>query len=80
MWQIDYHREVVNYFKDNGDLVFDLLVKIEELKFSPDGTPFEGHYVALSDGVFVWTVLGHTIMYVAADGWLAIEAIMPVED
>lgn len=34
MWTIDYAEEVKLYFVDNGDLVFDVLVKIEELKFS----------------------------------------------
>ena len=32
MWEIDYTEEVKFYFIDNGDLVFDLLVRIEELK------------------------------------------------
>ena len=80
MWQIDYRREVVNYFKDNGDLVFGLLVKIEELKYSIDGAPFDGHYVALADGYFVWTVLNHTVFYEAANGQLTVQAVLPPED
>ena len=42
MWEIDYTEEVKFYFIDNGDLVFDLLVSIEELKFIGDGIPPEG--------------------------------------
>ena len=80
MWDIDYLKEVVNYFKDNGDLVFDLLIKIEELKYSPDGTPHEGHYVALPNGLFAWTVLRHTVVYEAANGRLIVQAVLPPEE
>ncbi len=42
MWTLEYSNEAKFYFIDNGDYVFDLLVKIEELKFFPDAMPPEG--------------------------------------
>ena len=34
MWEIEYTEEVKFYFIDNGALVFDLLIKIEELRYT----------------------------------------------
>lgn len=62
MWEIDYTEEVKFYFIDNGKLVFELLVKIEELKFTEDGIPSEG-CTQLEPHIYLWEVLGHSIIY-----------------
>lgn len=62
MWEIDYTEEVKFYFIDNGDLVFDLLVRIEELKYAPDGLP-DGEWIELEPEIFLWSVLRHFVVY-----------------
>jgi len=62
MWELDYTEEVKLYFVDNGDLVFDVLVKIEELKFFQDAMPLEG-CIEIEPDIYLWKVLGHTVIY-----------------
>lgn len=62
MWEIEYTEEVKFYFLDNGTLVFDLLVKLEELRYITSGIPPEG-YTQLEPGVYIWEVLKHAVLY-----------------
>ena len=80
MWEIDYTEEVKFYFIDNGDLVFDLLVRIEELKFIGDGIPPEG-CIQIEPNVYQWEVLRHTVIYrkTEATRKLRIAVVKPME-
>ncbi|MFN8493212.1 MAG: hypothetical protein U0350_36785 [Caldilineaceae bacterium] len=80
MWQLDYTNEVKLYFIDNGDLVFDVLVKIEELKFTENGIPREG-CTQIEPGVYLWEVLRHAVIYHRREAThrLRIAAIKPLD-
>jgi len=62
MWTIEYSEEVKYYFIDNDPYAFDLLVRIEELKYTDDGIPPEGS-LELEPGFFWWRVLHHIVIY-----------------
>lgn len=62
MWQLDYTRETRNYFIDNDPYTFSLLIKIEELKFTPEGIPPEG-CTQIEDGLLWWEILNHAVIY-----------------
>jgi hypothetical protein len=79
VWKLEYTDEVKHYFVDNGDLVFDVLVKIEELKFTADGAPPEG-CTQIEPNIYLWEVLRHWVIYqrTTATRTLRIAAIKPV--
>lgn len=62
MWELEYADEVKFYFLDNYPYTFELLVKIEELKFAKDGVPSEGS-AGIQSGYFWWKILDHTVIY-----------------
>jgi hypothetical protein len=80
MWELDYTDEVKFYFLDNGDLVFDVLVKIEELKFFDDSMPDEG-CIEIEPELFLWQVLRHWVIFhrLFDLGTLRIAAIKPMD-
>jgi len=78
MWAIRYSDEVKFYFLDNGDLVFDLLVKIEELRYIPEGIPPEGA-TQLEPNFYAWEVLRHIVIYEQQGNVLVIEVVKPKE-
>lgn len=61
-WALEYSNEVKFYFLDNHPYTFDLLVRIEELKFTQDGIPPEGCHQD-EPGYCLWEVLGHVVSY-----------------
>ena len=79
MWRLDYTQAAKNYFLDNDPYTFDLLIKIEELKFYPDDIPFEG-YTQIDDGLLWWEVLEYAVIYTrqAAVQQIIIAAIKPL--
>ena len=79
MWRLDYTQTAKNYFLDNDPYTFDLLVKIEELKFYPDGIPFEG-CTQIDDDLLWWEILEHAVIYTrqAAEQLIIIAAIKPL--
>jgi hypothetical protein len=79
MWTLDYTEEVKLYFLDNGNLVFNLLVKIEELKFMPEGIPAEG-CTQIEEGLLWWEVLRHIVIYerIVEEKQLIITAVKPM--
>jgi hypothetical protein len=79
MWELDYIDEVKFYFIDNGDLVFEVLVKIEELKYIESGVPAEG-CAQIEPEVYLWEVLQHWVIYQRSPTMrkLRIAAIKPV--
>jgi hypothetical protein len=62
MWELEYADEVKFYFLDNYPYTFELLVKIEELKFIEDGMPLEGDAGFQADYHW-WRILSHTVIY-----------------
>ena len=78
MWAIEYADEVKYYFLDNGDLVFDLLVRIEALRLTPDGLPPEG-CTQLDPDFYWWEVLRHIVLYERKGQTLLIEVVKPKE-
>lgn len=80
MWEIDYSSEAKFYFIDNGDLVFNLLVKISELAHTPDGIPSEG-CTQEAPGRYWWEVLQHIVIYrrIANEKKLEILIVKPME-
>lgn len=62
MWLLDYSDEAKSYFLDNYPYTFDLLVKIEELKFTEAALPDEGCRLT-DDGYYWWEVLDHVVIY-----------------
>ena len=79
MWSIEYAEEAKLYFIDNRDLVFDLLVQIEELKFAEDGYP-PGNWIELETDVILWSVLNHLVIFQRreTDHHLRIAVVKPV--
>jgi hypothetical protein len=78
MWEIEYSNEVKFYFLDNGALVFDLLVKIEELRHTPNGIPPEG-CTQLEPNFYWWEILRHIVVYERKGQKLIIEIVKPKE-
>lgn len=77
MLRIKYELPASNYFLDNGDLVFDVHVAIEGLVFT-DGLPTEGEFIRLSDGLHLWTVLEHDVIYKIEGNLLTVVAVAPM--
>ena len=78
MWQIDYSEEVKSYFLDNYPYTFDVLVKIEELKFLPNAIPQDG-CTQLEPNFYHWTVLDHLVLYEKKGQMLYIWVVKPIE-
>lgn len=62
MWTIEYSEEAKYYFIDKDPYAFDLLVRIEELKYAEDGIPPEG-CSEIEPGFLWWQVLHHIVIY-----------------
>lgn len=78
MLQVEYSTEASFYFYDNGKLTFDLHVAIETLVFS-GGIPTVGDYVEVEPGEYVWTYLGHDVVYDIQGNRLIVHVVAPVE-
>ncbi len=78
MWGIEYSDEVKHYFLDNGNFVFDLLIKIEELRHTADGIPPEG-CTQLDLNFYWWEILRHVVIYERKGKKLIIEIVKPKE-
>jgi hypothetical protein len=77
MLRIKYELPASNYFLDNGELVFDLHVAIEGLVFT-NGLPTTGEFIRLPDGLHLWTVLAHDVIYKIEGNRLIIVAVAPL--
>lgn len=77
MLRTKYSRASSNYFLDNGELVFDLHVAIEGLVFT-GGIPIEGDHYMAPDGMHVWTILDHIVVYGIKGNRLTVEVVTPV--
>jgi len=76
MLRTKYEREASNYFLDNGELTFDLHVAIESLVFT-GGIPIDGIYRLSPDGVHVWGILNHVVVYRIEGNLLTVIIVMP---
>lgn len=79
MWQLEYSNEAKCYFIDNDPYSFDLLVRIEELKYYPDAVPPEG-CTLLEDTLYLWEVAAHFVLYekLGAQNRLVIAVVKPM--
>jgi hypothetical protein len=78
MLRIRYNLESSNYFLDNGDLTRDLMIAIEGLFFT-SGIPTEGEHTALENGLHLWVIMGHIVVYRLTGDQLIVRTVMPVE-
>ena len=81
LWEVEYANEVRNYFLDNDPYSFDLLVRIEELRYSPDAIPPEGCTPLTEEpNNYLWLVLNHVVVYEkVGTNLLKIWAVKPLE-
>lgn len=78
MLRIRYEREASNYFFDNGELTRGLMIAVETLAFTA-GTPTTGEHTAVENGLYLWVVMGHIVIYRVVGDQLFVRAVMPVE-
>lgn len=78
MLRIRYEREASNYFFDNGELTRDLMIAIEDLFFS-DGIPTQGAHTEIENGLHLWVIMGHIVVYRLTGDQLFVRTVMPVE-
>jgi len=79
MWALEYSEEVKFYFLDNYPYTFDLLIRIEELKYFGNAVPPEGCKPLEEPNWYIWTVLGHAVIYEKAANKLIIRVVKPLE-
>jgi hypothetical protein len=84
MWTLNYSQEAKLYFVDNEPYTFEVLVRIEELKFDPEAIPPEG-LTPLDDSdernLYLWLVLNHVVFLrrEASHKQVYIVAVRPLE-
>lgn len=79
MRQIEYSEEAKSYFLDNYPYTFDLLVRIEELKFTT-GRMLPTSCVEIDLGYYWWETLGHAVVFEQIDALtLYVVSIKPLE-
>ena len=76
--RIRYEQEASNYFFDNGELTRGLMIAVETLAFTA-GIPTTGEHTALDNGLSLWVVMGHIVIYRVVGDQLFVRAVMPVE-
>lgn len=76
-WSTSYAQEVKNYFVDNGELVTDVFMAIEALKFS-DGIPDSGA-TQIVQGELLFEVGNHIVIYerIAAQRLIVVLIVKP---
>ncbi len=79
MWQLEYSDEAKFYFIDNDPYSFDLLIRIEELKYFADAVPPEG-CTLLEGNLYLWEVAAHYVLFekLSADDRLLIAVVKPL--
>ncbi len=78
MWEIEYKDEVWHYFFDNDPYAFNLLIRIEELKYTPDAMPPEG-CTQIEPDLYCWQVEDHLVYYGVAERKITIVVVKPIE-
>jgi hypothetical protein len=77
MWEIEYKDEVKFYFLDNYPYTFDLLIRIEELRYYPDAIPPEG-CTPVDPDLYLWEVEGHLVYYGIHAQKIVVVVVKPV--
>jgi len=62
LWDIEYSREARNYLYDSHPYTENILIAIEELRFTKDAIPPEG-CTQLEPGVYMCEMLRHMVVY-----------------
>lgn len=79
MRQIEYSEEARSYFLDNYPYTFNLLVRIEELKFTGDHI-LPHNCVRLDSTYYWWETLDHAVIFEQIDtDTLYVVSIKPLE-
>ena len=78
VWQVRLKREPSNYFFDNGSFPLDLRLAVEELIFK-NGIPTEGIHHVDPNGMHVWGILGHVVVYRLEGQSIIVEVVIPAE-
>ena len=76
--RIRYEQEASTYFFDNGELTRELMIAVETLAFTA-GIPTTGDHTALDNGLSLWVVMGHIVIYRVVGDQLFVRAVMPAE-
>lgn len=77
MLRIKLEREVSNYFFDNGDLTMDLQITVEGLVFT-DGIPIDGIHQLSPEGIHVWGIMNHIVVYKIEGKILTVMVVITV--
>lgn len=77
MLRVKLKKEASNYFFDNGDLTLDLRIAVEGLIFT-NGIPSEGFHYIDPNGIHVWGIMNHTVVYKIEGDILTVIVVMPV--
>ena len=62
LWDIEYSLEARNYLYDSYPYTENILIAIEELRFTPDATPPEG-CIEIEPGIYMCEMLHHMVVY-----------------
>lgn len=77
MLRVRLRKEASNYFFDNGDLTLELRIAVEGLIFT-NGIPSEGFHYVDPNGIHVWGIMNHTVVYKIEGNILTVIVVMPV--
>lgn len=79
MREIEYSEEARSYFLDNYPYTFNLLVRIEELKFIGDRI-LPDNCAHLGSNYYWWEILDHAVIFEQVDtDTLYVVSIKPLE-
>ena len=76
MLRVQLKKEASNYFFDNGDLTLDLRMAVEELIYT-NGIPTDGLHYVDPNGIHVWGIMDHVVVYKIEGNILTVIVVMP---
>jgi hypothetical protein len=76
--QVRLEQEASNYFFANGDRVLDLRMAVEGMRFI-NGLPVDGLQYVDANGIHVWEILDHVIVYRIDGNLLTVIVVMPAK-
>lgn len=76
MWQVKLNQESRNYLVDSAPYVMDLLKELTRLESSDNGHPAVGMVDDLGEGVFLWGMVGHLVLYRRIEGKRIIRILL----
>lgn len=78
MLRVRLEKEASNYFFANGDRVLDLRMAVEGLRLT-NGLPLDGLQYVDANGIHVWGILDHIVVYRIEDNLLTVIVVMPAK-